>query len=259
MSKSDIDKMFALKGKVAVITGASRGIGEKIAQVFAAAGARVVVCSRKEKAVADAVERIRKNGGEALGVKTNVTSHEDRENLINSALEWGKRLDILVNNAGANPKFGGLAKLTESEFDKVISVNLKAGLFLSQLAYNRWMKDHGGVILNVSSIGGYKCSTGINGYNVVKAALNHLTRCLASEWGHQGIRVNALAPGLVKTDFSKALWTNPSFQEMIKSQPVPRIAESEDMAGAALFLASEASAFVTGHVLIVDGGSMVIG
>jgi len=257
MSKSEIDKMFALKDKVAVITGASRGIGEKIAQVFAAAGARVVVCSRKADAVADAVERIRQSGGDALGVQTNVALPEDRDNLIKSALEWGKRLDILVNNAGANPRFGGLATLTESEFDKVIDVNLKASLFLSQLAYNRWMKDHGGVILNVSSIGGYQCATGINGYNVINAALNHLTRCLASEWGHQGIRVNALAPGLVKTDFSKALWTNPAFQEMIKSQPLPRIAESEDLAGAALFLASDASAFVTGHVLIVDGGSMV--
>jgi len=257
MSKSEIDKMFALKGKVAVITGASRGIGEKIAQVFAAAGARVVVCSRKADAVDGAVERIKQSGGDALGVQTNVALPEDRDNLINCALAWGKRLDILVNNAGANPRFGGLAALTESEFDKVIDVNLKASLFLSQLAYNRWMKDHGGVILNVSSIGGYQCSTGINGYNVIKAALNHLTRCLASEWGHQGIRVNALAPGLVKTDFSKALWSNPAFQEMIKSQPLPRIAESEDMAGAALFLASDASAFVTGHVLIVDGGSMV--
>jgi NAD(P)-dependent dehydrogenase (short-subunit alcohol dehydrogenase family) len=257
MSETNIAKMFSLKGKVAVITGASRGIGEKIAQVFASAGARVVICSRKKEAVDDAVERITKNGGKALGVQANVASHEDRDNLVNSALEWGNRLDILVNNAGANPRFGGLATLAESELDKVINVNLKASLFLSQLAYNRWMKDHGGVILNVSSIGGYKCSTGINGYNVIKAALNHLTRCLASEWGHQGIRVNALAPGLVRTDFSKALWTNPAFQEMIKSQPLPRIAESDDLAGAALYLASDASAFVTGHILIVDGGNMV--
>jgi dehydrogenase/reductase SDR family member 4 len=257
MTDTNMRDMFSLKGKVAVITGASRGIGEKIAQVFTNAGARVVVCSRKKEAVVAAVERIKKHGGEALGVPADVASHQDRDNLIKSALEWGNRLDILVNNAGANPRFGGLAALTVSDFDKVIDVNLKASLFLSQLAYNMWMKDNGGVILNISSIGGYQCSTGINGYNVTKAALNHLTRCLASEWGHQGVRVNALAPGLVKTDFSKALWSNPSFQEMIKSQPLPRIAESVDMAGAALFLASNASAYVTGQVLIVDGGSMV--
>jgi NAD(P)-dependent dehydrogenase (short-subunit alcohol dehydrogenase family) len=257
MMNAVIGNMFSLEGKVAVVTGGTRGIGEEIARAYAKSGARVVICSRNQEAVEEATEGMRQSGHDVLGVQVNVASSEDREKLIESTLEWGQRLDILVNNAGANPKFGGLEHLAESEFDKVINVNLKASLFLSQIAYNRWMKDHGGVILNVSSIGGYQCVTGINGYNVIKAALNHLTRCLGSEWGHKGIRVNALAPGLIKTNFSKALWTNPAFQDFIKAQPIPRLGEVQDLVGAALFLVCDASAFMTGHVMVVDGGNMV--
>ena len=257
MMNTVIGNLFSLEGKVAVVTGGTRGIGEEIASIYAKAGAKVVICSRNQEAVGKVVEGMRQSGSEVLGMPVNVTLPEDRENLIRTAMDWGERLDILVNNAGANPKFGGLEDLVESEFDKVINVNLKASLFLSQLAYKMWMKEHGGVILNVSSIGGFRCATGINGYNVIKAALNHITRCLASEWGHKGIRVNALAPSLIKTDFSKALWTNPVFEKNIKLQPVPRIGEVDDLTGAALFLASDASAFMTGHVMIVDGGHMV--
>ncbi len=255
--KAVIEDMFSLEGKVAVVTGGTRGIGEEIACTYAKAGAKVVICSRNQDTVGKAVERMRQNGSEVLGIPVDVAVPEDRENLIKATMDWGKRLDILVNNAGANPIFGGLEDLVESEFDKVINVNLKASLFLSQLAYKMWMKNHGGVILNVSSIGGYLCSTGINGYNVIKAALNHMTRCIASEWGHKGVRVNSLAPGLIKTDFSKALWTNPVFQKNIKLQPVARIGQVNDLSGAALFLASDASAFITGQVMVIDGGHMV--
>ncbi len=246
MMNTIISNMFSLEGKVAVVTGGTRGIGEEIACTYAKAGARVVICSRNQDTVGKAVERMRQSGSKVLGLSINVALPEDREKLIKTAMDWGKRLDILVNNAGANPKFGGLENLSESEFDKVLNVNLKASLFLSQLAYKMWMKDHSGVILNVSSIGGFRCATGINGYNVVKAALNHMTSCLASEWGHKGIRVNALAPGLIKTDFSKALWTNPVFEKNIKLQPIARIGKVDDLAGAALFLASDASSFMTG-------------
>jgi NAD(P)-dependent dehydrogenase (short-subunit alcohol dehydrogenase family) len=255
----EIHSGFSLKGKVAIITGASRGIGEEIARVYSKAGARLVICSRKLEGIEKAADAIMKEGGEVLPVAANVSVGEDREKLIKAALEWGSRLDILVNNAGANPKYGGLEYLSEAEFDKVLNVNLKSTLFLSQLAYKMWMKENGGVIINVSSVGGYLSTPGINGYNVAKAALNHLTRCLASEWGRKGIRVNAIAPGLIKTDFSKDLWTNPAFQEAIRSQPVPRIGEIEDISGAALFLASDASSFITGHIMIVDGGTLVRG
>lgn len=249
--------MFSLAGKVAVVTGGTQGIGEEIALVYARAGAKVVICSRSQAAVESAVKRMKQNESEVLGLQANVALPQDRKNLIESAMNWGKRLDILVNNAGANPKFGGLENLVEPEIDKVINVNLKASLFLSQLAYKMWMKDHGGVIINVSSIGGFQCSTGINGYNIIKAALNHLTRCLASEWGRKGIRVNALAPGLIKTDFSNALWSNPEFQKVVKLQPVGRLGRVNDLTGAALFLASDASSFMTGHIIVVDGGHMV--
>lgn len=257
--KGDSNSMFSLDGKVAVITGASRGIGEEIAKVFSRAGARLVICSRKQEALEKVADTIRHDGGEVLAVPANVSAEEDRATIIDAAMEWGSRIDILVNNAGANPKHGPLAKLAESELDKVLDVNLKAPLFLSQLTYRSWMKANGGVVLNISSIGGFECFAGINGYNVVKAALNHLTKCLASEWGHEGVRVNALAPGLIKTQFSRALWEKPTFMKMIEHQPVPRIGEVEDLAGAALFLASEASSYITGHILIIDGGALVSG
>jgi len=255
--KEALDSMFTLDGKVAVITGASRGIGEEIAKVFSRAGARLIICSRKQASVENVAQAIREDGGDVLAVEANVSVQEDRTRLIDTAMAWGGRIDILVNNAGANPRYGGLADLAEPELDKVLAVNLKAGLFLSQLAYKHWMKDNGGVILNVSSIAGFNSTKGINGYNVVKAALNHLTRCLASEWGHDGVRVNALAPGLIKTHFSRALWENPSFMEAIRKNPIPRLGEVGDLAGAALFLASDASAFITGHILVVDGGTLI--
>ena len=248
---------FSIEGKVALITGGSRGIGAEIARLFSMAGAKVVICSRKQEAVDQTVEHIRNAGGDITGMAINVSSPEDREKLIQTTLEWAGRLDILVNNAGANPFFCGLADLAEPAFDKVVNVNLKASLFLSQLAYNLWMKENGGVILNVSSIGGFQCSTGINGYNVIKAALNHLTRCMASEWGHAGVRVNTLAPGVIKTQFSRALWENPKFDAIMEQNPVPRYGEVDDLSGAALFLASDAAAYITGHTLVVDGGTLV--
>jgi len=249
--------IFSLNGKVALITGASRGIGEEIASVYSKAKARVVICSRKQEAIDEVAERIKRNGGEVLGLVANVSIAEDREKLVKVAMDWAGKIDILVNNAGANPSYGPLADLSESAWDKVFEVNLKAMFFLSQMVYHAWMKDHGGVILNISSAGGYQTFNGINAYNVAKAASIHLTRCLASEWGHNGVRVNALAPGVIKTQFSRALWEGPFGAEAVKRQPIPRIGEVNDIAGAALLLASDASSFITGHILIIDGGQML--
>ena len=253
-----IFSMFSLKGKVALITGASRGIGEKIAAVYAKAGARVVICSRREKEIKEAAERIRSGGGEVLAVAANVSVDKERRRLVEKAMEWAGRIDILVNNAGTNPGYGPLADIQEQAWDKVFAVNVKAPLFLSQLVYHAWMKDNGGAIINVASIGGFKTEKGINVYNVSKAALIHLTRCLAGEWGRCGIRVNALAPGLIKTQFSSALWERLD-EEKVQSYPVPRIGTTDDVAGAALLLASEASSYITGHILIVDGGQLLAG
>ncbi|WP_291300509.1 SDR family oxidoreductase [Desulfosporosinus sp. BICA1-9] len=182
---------------------------------------------------------------------------EDRKKLVEATMDWAGQIDILVNNAGGNPGYGPLADLTEQAWDKVIEVNLKSALFLSQLVYQAWMKTHGGVIINVASVGGFIASTGVNAYNVSKAGLIHLTRSLAREWGADGIRVNALAPGLIRTKFSQVLWEGTKGSEMVESHPIPRVGEVEDIDGAALLLASSASSFMTGHTLVVDGGQLL--
>jgi NAD(P)-dependent dehydrogenase (short-subunit alcohol dehydrogenase family) len=251
--------LFSLEGKVALITGASRGIGEEIAGVYLRAGARVAICSRKPEGVKEAAERIRllgNSGQNVLGLVANVLEPEDRKKMVEAVMDWAGRIDILVNNAGANPIHTPLADLTEEAWDKVFEINLKASLFISQLVYHAWMKNHGGAIINIASIGGFLATTGINAYNVSKAGLMHLTRCLAREWGHDGVRVNAIAPGLIRTRFSQVLWDGPEGRRMIERQPVSRFGEVEDIDGAALLLASAASSFITGHTLVVDGGQL---
>ncbi len=253
------NQLFSMQGKVALVTGASRGIGFEIARAFAVAGARVVICSRKHRDVKDAAHRMERPEGQVLPLTADVSVPEERKALVDEALSWAGMIDVLVNNAGANPRFCPLSDVTEDGFDRVINVNLKPALFLSQTVFKRWMQQNGGAVINMSSVGAEQCVEGINLYNVVKAGLNHLTRCLASEWGTYGVRVNALAPGLVKTDFSKALWQNPEFQETISRQPVARIGTVDDMVGAALLLATDASEFITGITLAADGGQLVKG
>lgn len=255
--QNDIAPKFSLDGKVALVTGASRGIGFGIADIYARAGARLVICSRNQSGIEEAAAKIRENKGEVLAIAANVSSEEERKKLVDKAMEWAGRIDILVNNAGTNPAFGPLADLTRSAWEKIFEVNLNAPFYLSQLVYHAWMKEHGGVIINIASVGGFQTALGTNAYNVTKAALIHLTKCLASEWGHNGIRVNALAPGLIQTRLSKALWENPIAEQVIKSYPIPRIGKAEDIAGAALFLASDVSSFITGHTLVIDGGQLV--
>ncbi|HUW64578.1 MAG TPA: SDR family oxidoreductase [Spirochaetia bacterium] len=252
-----IPAMFSLAGKVALVTGASRGIGEEIAGVYAGAGARVAICGRKPEGVKEAAERLGKDGRQVLGVAANVAVAQDRAKLVQAVLDWAGRIDILVNNAGGNPGHGPLAEVSEQAWDRVFEANVKAPLFLSQLVYQAWMKNHGGVIINMASAGGFVVTAGINAYNISKAALVHLTRCLASEWGHDGVRVNAIAPGLIRTRFSQMLWDGPEGPELVERHPVPRVGEVEDVAGAALLLASAASSFMTGHTLVVDGGQLL--
>jgi len=261
-----VHSMFSLAGKVALVAGASRGIGEEIAGIYARAGAKVAICSRRPEGVKDAVERIKlripdksphlDNQQNVLGITANILLTEDRKQMVEAVMDWAGQIDILVNNAGANPSYAPLSDLTEEAWDKVFAVNLKAPLFLSQLVYHAWMKGHGGSIINIASIGAFLASTGINAYNVSKAGLIHLTRCLAREWGPDGVRVNAIAPGLIKTKFSQAIWDSPAGLAMIERQPIPRFGEVEDINGAALLLASPASSFITGHTLVVDGGQL---
>jgi NAD(P)-dependent dehydrogenase (short-subunit alcohol dehydrogenase family) len=253
----EIYDIFSLEGKVALVTGASRGIGECMAQTFGRAGAKVIVASRKQEGVNQVAARINEAGGDAIAIAANVSDADDRERLAASSVEWAGRIDILVNNAGTNPAPGPLADVSESAWNKVFAVNLDAALFLSQLVFRAWMKDNGGSIINTASTGAYETSIFTGAYNITKAALVHLTACLANEWGHMGIRVNAIAPGLIRTDLSRALWESPEGAKAVKRFPIGRLGEVEDLAGVALFLASEASAFVTGQTMVVDGGQLV--
>lgn len=256
-SKSDIFAKFSLQGKVALITGASRGIGEEIAHILAQAKARLIICSRKQQRLEEVAAMIKDGGGEVLPVAANVSVSADRKALVEKAMDWAGRIDILVNNAGANPSYGPLEDLAESSWDKVFEVNLKACFFLSQLVYKAWMKDNGGNILNISSLAAFLPTRNINAYSVSKAALNNLTKCLANEWGKNNVRVNALAPGLIKTNFSRALWEDPKAMERTITQPIPRFGSVDDISGTALLLVSEASSFITGQIFIIDGGEII--
>ena len=206
--------MFSLEGKVAVVTGASRGMGEEMARVFAQAGARVVLNSRREEGINEAADKIKAAGGDIIAVVANVSSADDRKKLIGAAMDWAGRIDILVNNAGTNPAFGPLAEVAESAWDKIFEVNLKGPFFLSQMAYNAWMKDNGGSIINTASVGGYSTAPfSMNVYNMTKAALIHMTKCLSSEWRNDKVRVNALSPGVIRTRLSQILWDSPEGME----------------------------------------------
>lgn len=256
---NDVSNLFSLEGKTALVAGASRGIGEEIARIFAAAGAKVAMSSRRKEGVEEAAARVAEStGGEVMAEASNISSREDCESMVKKTLDWGGSLDVLVCNAGTNPAFGPLEDVEESAWDKIWDVNLKGPFVLSQIAFHAWMKENGGSIIHTASVGGLSTTTGTNVYNVTKAALIHLTKAQASEWGKHGIRVNALAPGLIKTRLSQALWDGPDGGEAVGARyPAGRLGEVQDLAGATLLLASDAGAFITGIAMVVDGGGLI--
>jgi len=245
---------LSLAGKVALVTGGSRGIGKGIARAFAAAGARVLICSRKADACAAAAQEI---GPSALWEAGNVGSPQDAERVIGATLERLGRLDVLVNNAAANPYAGPTIDVDLPRWEKTLQVNITAPLVWTQLAWRRYMKEHGGAVINISSAGGLTTNPILGVYDVTKAALIHLTKQLAAELG-PGVRVNAIAPGLVKTDFARVLWEQGRGEQVAKAYPLKRLGEPEDVGAAALYLASErASGWVTGQTIVLDGGGLV--
>lgn len=246
---------FSLKDKVAVITGGSRGIGKAIALEFASAGADIVVASRKLDACKACAEEIEKLGRKALAVAVHTGKFDQLENLADQALKRFGKIDILVNNAGTNPHFGSIMDIEKAAWDKTFDVNLNGVFFLTQAVFNKWMRDHGGVVINMASVAGLRPAPMTGTYSVTKAALIMLTQVLASELGAYNVRVNALAPGFIRTDMSKAVWTSDFFKEEVKKIPVPRLGETEDIVGAALYLASDASSFMTGETIVIDGGA----
>jgi dehydrogenase/reductase SDR family member 4 len=245
---------FSLAGKTALITGASRGIGLAIAQAFARAGANVVLNARKVEVLDAAVDSIRAEGYQAAPLAMNAGRVEHAPALIEAAAALFGGLDILVNNAAANPVYGPVELATPEIFSKIMNVNLHSPFELAKAA-RPYLAARGGSIINISSIGGLKPEAGLGIYSVSKAAMLSLTRVLATEWGADRITVNAICPGLIKTDFSSALWSNEkTMQHMLKQQPVQRIGEGEDVAAMALYLASDAARFTTGATFTVDGG-----
>jgi NAD(P)-dependent dehydrogenase (short-subunit alcohol dehydrogenase family) len=250
---------FSLRDKVAVVTGGSRGIGRSIALGMAEAGADIVIAARKPEPIAEAVAAVEATGRRALGVPTNVRKLADLEALVARTREEFGRLDILVNNAGTNPVYGPVQEIDERAWDMIMNSNVKAIHFLSNYARDLMLEGgRGGAIINVSSVGGYRASDVIGGYSVSKAAVIMLTQVQAKTWGQDGIRVNCIAPGLIKTEFARALWDDKKFRAASEAEAsLHRIGEPDEMAGAAVYLASPAASFVTGQTLVLDGGRLV--
>lgn len=247
---------FSLAGKAAIVTGGSRGIGRSIAIALAEAGADVCVAARKPEALEETAQAVAATGRKAIAVPTNVRDMDALQHLVAETKRQLGRVDILVNNAATNPVFGPVKNLDERAWDSVMNTNVKAMFFLSKFAREAMVEAGGGSIINVSSTGGVRVSQGLGAYSVSKAAVIMLTSVCAKEWGTDGIRVNCIAPGLIKTEFSRALWENEAILgNSTSSSALKRIGLPEEMAGAVVYFASAASTFTTGQTLVLDGGA----
>ncbi len=261
MTDSDL---FSLRGQVALVTGSSKGIGRAIAEAMAAAGAKVVISSRKGAACEEVAGAINEAGGEAIALACNISHKADLQGLVDRTLEHWGRIDTLVCNAAINPYFGPLAEIPDDAYDQTMNANLRANLWLCHMVIpqmaERATGARGGAVVLVSSIAGLKGQGKLGVYALTKAATMQLARSLAVEWGRSNVRVNTIAPGLVRTDMARALWEDPErLASALESYPLGRIGEPEDIAGAAVFLASRAGNFITSQTLVIDGGTTVTG
>jgi NAD(P)-dependent dehydrogenase (short-subunit alcohol dehydrogenase family) len=250
---------FRLDGKVAIVTGSSRGIGRAIAVALARAGAAVVVSSRKQDACETVAGELRSEGLQAVAAACHAGRKDELERLVALAVERFGRLDICVANAAVNPVFGPVESLPDEAWDKVMDVNVKAVFVLAKIALPHLASRSDGAFIALSSIGALRTEHGIGAYNVSKLALIGLVQNLATEWGPRGVRVNAIAPGVVRTDFARALWENPEVMRRIESStPLRRIGEPEDIGSVAVFLSAPASRFITGQTIVADGGGTIV-
>ncbi len=250
---------FDLTGLHAIVTGASKGIGRSIAEHLARAGARVVVSSRKLGPCEEVAAGIREAGGQATALSCNVGRRDEVEALVAGAREAFGPVDVMVCNAAVNPYYGPLPEIGDEAYHKIMDANVLSPIWFSRLVLPDMVERGGGSFIVVSSIGSLRGSPVIGAYGISKAADNALVRSLAVEWGRHNIRVNAILPGLVKTDMARALWDSPEGRERIRTRfPIARVGEPDDIGPAAVFLASRASAWMTGQTLVIDGGTMAM-
>ncbi|KCZ47625.1 MULTISPECIES: SDR family NAD(P)-dependent oxidoreductase [unclassified Hyphomonas] len=250
--------LFDLTGKVAVITGSSRGIGKAIAEAMADAGAKVTISSRKPGPCQEVADEINaKHGdGTAIAVPANISSKEELQAMVDATNKAFGKIDIVCCNAAANPYYGPMEGISDEQFEKVLQNNIISNHWLIQMCVPQMRERKDGAIILVSSIGGLRGSPIIGAYNISKAADFQLARNLATEYGKDNIRVNCIAPGLIRTDFARALWENPdNLKRSLAGTPMARIGEPEEIAGAAVYLASKAGAYMTGQMMVVDGGA----
>jgi dehydrogenase/reductase SDR family member 4 len=251
------DSAFRLDGRVALVTGGSRGIGRAVALALAQAGADVVVAARKAQDLDSVAEEVRSLGRRGLAVPAHLARRADIDRLFESTLEAFGRLDVLVNNAATNPVFGPLADIEEDAWDRIMALNVKGYLLAAQRAARAMAPLGRGVIINMASTAGLRASPGLGAYSVSKAAVIMLTRVLGRELGPLGIRVNGIAPALIETRFSEALWKNPEILDgYLKSTPLGRAGQPEEVGGAVVYLCSDAASYVTGQTLLLDGGHL---
>jgi NAD(P)-dependent dehydrogenase (short-subunit alcohol dehydrogenase family) len=251
---------FDLSGKVAIVTGSTRGIGRSIAEHLAQAGAGVVISSRKVDVCEQVAKAIRSAGGDAIAIPANIGDKAQLEHLVGETRRQRGKIDVLVCNAASNPYFGPMANMPDDAFNKILQNNIVSNHWLANLVLPEMAQRKDGAVIIVSSIGGLKGTSVLGAYAISKAADMQLARNLAMEWSPHNIRINCIAPGLVKTDFARALWENPEILQRYESQtPLRRIGEPNDIGGIAVFLASRAGAFITGQTIVADGGVTIAG
>lgn len=252
--------LFDLTGKVALVTGSSKGIGRAIAERMAEHGASVVISSRKKDVCDEVATGINDRGGKAVAIACNISHKEELERLVRDTEATLGPIDVLVCNAAVNPHYGPSQEIPDSAFEKVMDVNIRSNHWLCQMVIPKMAERKDGAVVIVSSIGGLKGSTHLGAYAISKAADMQMARNLAVEWGPSNVRVNCVAPGLVRTDFARALWENPeTYKRAVSTYPLRRIGEPDEIAGSVIYLASRAGSFTTGQTIVVDGGVTIAG